>query len=69
MGKDPCNSIKAELDGLTEIVTDHLRESWGAGDKQPGVLVDAMSMVGSSIEELAEITTAMDLKEPLQARP
>ena len=65
-----CNSIKAELDGLTgDRHRSFERESWGAGYKQPEGTRRRNERQWSavSIEELAEITTAMDLKEPLLA--
>ena len=70
MSKDPCASIQAELDGLVGDRHRSIeRESWGAGDKQPEGTVRRNERQWSavSIEELAQITASMDLKEPLLA--
>jgi MOSC domain-containing protein YiiM len=70
LGKDPCASIQVQLDGLAgDRHRSFERESWGAGDKQPEGTVRRNERQWSavSIEELAEISAAMDLKEPLLA--
>lgn len=70
LSKDPCASIQAELDGLVGDRHRSIeRESWGAGDKQPEGTVRRNERQWSavSIEELAQITASMDLKEPLLA--
>ena len=70
LSKDPCTSIQAELDGLVGDRHRSIeRESWGAGDKQPEGTVRRNERQWSavSIEELAQITASMDLKEPLLA--
>lgn len=70
LGKAPCASVQAELDGLVGDRHRSIeRESWGAGDKQPeGTLRrNERQWSAVSIEELAQISAEMDLKEPLSA--
>ncbi len=69
-GKDEQASITVELDG---IVGDRHRSvqraAWAGNDKQPKGTVRRNERQWSavSVEELAEITKAMDLAEPLTA--
>lgn len=70
LGKDPCASIQAELDGLVGDRHRSIeRESWGAGDKQPlgTIRRNERQWSAVSIEELTEISANLDLKEPLLA--
>ena len=70
LGKHPCASIQAELDGIVgDRHRSFERESWGVGDKQPeGTLRrNERQWSAVSIEELAQISANMDLTEPLSA--
>jgi hypothetical protein len=67
--KDEQSSIIVELDGVVgDRHRSYMREAW-AGDKQPKGTVRRNERQWSavSVEELAEITDAMDLAEPLTA--
>jgi len=68
--KTPCASLQAELDGLVGDRHRSIeRKSRGAGDKQPEGTRRRNERQWSavSIEELAQISANMDLKEPLSA--
>jgi MOSC domain-containing protein YiiM len=67
--KAPCDRIQVEFDGIVgDRHRSYKRGTW-AGDKQPEGTVRRNERQWSavSVEELAEITEAMDLAEPLSA--
>ncbi len=62
-------SIDVELDGIVgDRHRSFEREAWASGDKQPGGTKRRNERQWSavSVEELADITTALDLVEPLK---
>ena len=70
LAKDEQSSIIVELDGVVgDRHRSFTRESGGTGDKQPQGTVRRNERQWSavSVEELAEISEAMDLLEPLTA--
>jgi MOSC domain-containing protein YiiM len=70
LSKQPCASLDAQLDGLVGDRHGSIeREAWGAGDKQAEGVIRRNERQWSavSVEELAAIAEAMDLKEPLTA--
>ena len=70
LSKQPCASLDAQLDGLVGDRHGAIeREAWGAGDKQAEGVIRRNERQWSavSVEELAAIAEAMDLKEPLTA--
>ena len=69
LAKDPCSSLRAELDGFADDRhASFSRETW-AGDKQAKGTVRRNERQWSavSVEELVQIQEAMDLCEPLTA--
>lgn len=67
--KAPCDSIEVDFDGIVgDRHRSYKRGTW-AGDKQPEGTVRRNERQWSavSVEELAEITEAMDLSRPLSA--
>lgn len=67
--KDARNEIEFALDGIVgDRHQSFVRDTWDSGDKQsPGVVRrNERHWSAVSTEELADISQAMDLKEPLQ---
>jgi len=67
--KEPCDSLKAELDGFVGDRHRSLQRECWAGDKQPEGSIRRNERMWSamSAEEITQIEQGMDLKEPLQA--
>ena len=69
LAKEPCSSLSAKLDGFVgDRHRSYTRICW-QGDKQASGTVRRNERQWSavSVEELSEITVAMDLSEPLTA--
>ncbi len=69
LGKEPCSTLHAELDGFVgDRHRSFTRETW-LGDKQPKGTIRRNERMWSavSVEELSQIEKAMDLREPLTA--
>ncbi len=70
LDKDACQSLDAQLSGfIGDRHGSFERETWSGGDKQVEGTIRRNERQWSAVstEELAEITLAMDLKEPLTA--
>ncbi|KRO95945.1 MAG: MOSC domain-containing protein [Proteobacteria bacterium] len=70
LGKDACQSLDAQLSGFVgDRHASFEREAWSGGDKQAEGTRrrNERQWCAVSAEELAEISLAMDLKEPLTA--
>jgi len=69
LGKDAQGSIEVELDGIVGDRHRSIKRGTWAGDKQPEGTVRRNERLWSavSVEELAEISAALDLVEPLTA--
>jgi hypothetical protein len=69
LGKDPCDSLQAELDGFVgDRHRSYTRKCW-QGDKQAQGSVRRNERQWSAVcpDELVEISKTMDLKEPITA--
>lgn len=67
LAKRPCDAVQAELDGLVgDRHRSFERENW-KGDKQAEGIIrrNERQWSATSAEEMADIETKMDLKEPL----
>ncbi len=70
LSKDEAAAIEVELDGIVgDRHRSYKRGTWAGGDKQPEGTVRRNERQWSavSVEELAEISDALDLEEPLTA--